>query len=247
MVALVAALLAASLLMTGCSSTPPTPDKQAEQLAADLGGESKVTVDGDTVRLTGEVYLKTGLTVPAGVTLDLTADGAKFELQNGAELTVDGTVNTSGHGDRGKGWVEGGLRIGDGTAVISGSGTINLKSKGCLLNIGNRRHLTLDGVTLVGIEDNDRSLVQVGEGGEFVLKGGAITGNTAKDNGGVEVWKGTFIMEGGEISDNTVTGNSGGVFIDGHATFTKTGGTIYGDTDTTNTPNSTENTALSGN
>jgi hypothetical protein len=31
------------------------------------------------------------------------------------------------------------------------------------------------------------------------------------------------------------------------ATFTKTGGVIYGDTNTTHTPGSTENTALSGN
>ncbi|GHV52073.1 hypothetical protein AGMMS49579_08780 [Spirochaetia bacterium] len=44
------------------------------------------------------MYLKTSLTVPEGVTLDLTADKVKFELQNGAKLTVDGTVNTSDHG-----------------------------------------------------------------------------------------------------------------------------------------------------
>ncbi|GHT54083.1 hypothetical protein FACS1894106_5290 [Spirochaetia bacterium] len=130
---------------TGGNGTPLTPDKLAEQLAVDLNAikAGSAMADGATVRLTGEVYLKTSLTVHEGVTLDLMADGAKFELQNGAELTVNGTLNSSGHGDHGNGWVEGGLRIGDGTAVINGSGTINLKSKGCLLNIGDKRHLTL--------------------------------------------------------------------------------------------------------
>ncbi|MDR2490728.1 MAG: hypothetical protein LBD20_04930, partial [Spirochaetaceae bacterium] len=51
--------------------------------------------------------------------------------------------------------------------------------KGSLLNIhkGSKK-FTLDGVTLIGIKDNDRSLVQVGEGGAFILKSGRVTGNT---------------------------------------------------------------------
>ena len=171
--------------------------------------------------------------MPAGVTLDLTADGVKFELRDGAELTVDGTVNTSGHGDHGKGWVEGGLRIGDGATVINGSGTIRLNSKGCLLNIGSdrsKRHLTLDGVTLVGLEDNDNSLVQVNGGGELVLKSGAIMGNTItrndSDSGDVKVSEsGTFTIEGGEISGNSATAMGGGVHL-WKGAFIMKGGTI---------------------
>jgi hypothetical protein len=185
------------------------------------------------------VYLTTNLTVPTGVTLDLTADGAKFELHNGAVLTVDGTVNASGHGDQGKGWVEGGLRIGDGVTAINGNGTIRLQSKGCLLNIGSdksKRHLTLDGVTLVGLEDNDQALVQVGEGGELAMKSGAITGNEriGDSGGGVNVWKSVFRMEGGEISGNTAQngsgGEGGGVLVSGGSVFTMTGGAISGNT-----------------
>jgi hypothetical protein len=229
------------LMMAGCATTsgrgdpisprPPAPDTQAERLAADLGS----AIDGATVTLTDEVYLTTTLTVPAGVTLDLTADGAKLELRNGATLTVDGTVNTRGHGDHGSGWVDGGLRVGDGAATINGSGTLRLQSKGSLLNISDKQHLTLDGVTLVGIADNNDSLVVVYEGGALVMNSGAITGNTRtgegwSGGGGVQVAKdAAFTMNGGSISGNTVNGEwafGGGVLVEG--AFTMNGGAISG-------------------
>ncbi|GHU76852.1 hypothetical protein FACS189461_4900 [Spirochaetia bacterium] len=220
--------------------------EKTADLAAKLGGEGKAVIDGSTIRLSGDVNLATRfnvpggftLEVPAGLTLDLTGTDANIELLNGATLTVNGTVNTGGHGDHGSGWVEGGLRIGEGAAIINGSGTINLKSKGSLLNIwGDKRHLTLDGVTLIGIKDNDSSLVQVREGGELILKSGAITGNTrvgninSRGSGGVLVDTGTFIMEGGKISGNSVhTGSGGGVaiFSDHSTIFTMEGGEISG-------------------
>jgi hypothetical protein len=182
----------------------------------------------------GMRYENGAFVVPAGVTVDLTTE--TLRLGNGATLTVNGTVNARGHGDQGKGWVDGGLSIEDGTTVINGNGTINLKSKGRLLSIGERRKLTLDGVTLVGLADNNESLVNVSEGGEFVLKSGKITGNIYNSNdwadgGGVRVWEGTFTMEGGTISGNKVIGDrgasGGGVGIGGNgATFTMSSGTI---------------------
>jgi hypothetical protein len=150
-------------------------------------------------------------------------------------LTVNGTVNATGHGDHGKGWVEGSLRIGDGAAVINGSRTLYLKSKGRLLNIGGdrdcRRQITLDGVTLVGLQDNSESLVEVNNGGELVLKSGEISGNTRvsdkpADGGGISVHKGAFTMSGGEISGN----NRSGVIIHTKSIFTMSGGMIYGNT-----------------
>jgi hypothetical protein len=225
----------------GCGTAPQASlsaqaDGGAAQLAADLGK----AVNGGTVTLTGWAGLKTALTVPEGVTLDLTGEGAALELQDGAVLTVNGTVNATGHGDHGKGWVAGSLRMGDGTAVIAGTGTISLTSKGRLLNIGSdkgKRQLTLDGVTLVGLSDNDSPLVGVYENGALVLKSGAITGNARVNDewaggGGVEVHKGTFTMEDGAISGNSAEGKDGsgggGVNIGEEAVFTMSGGEISG-------------------
>ena len=242
------AAVLAGCVTTGGGGTSVTPDKQAEQLAADLNAikAGNAVVEGAKVTLTTSLdvpagltlNLTTGLIVPAGVTLDLTADGAMFELRNGAVLTVDGTVNARGHVDG----VEGGLLcIDDGTTVINGSGTIRLRSKGSLFDIGSRngntglqRQLILDGVTLVGLEDNNDSLVVVYEG-ELIMKSGAITGNTRtgenwSGGGGVQVAEScAFTMEGGTISGNTVNGkwaSGGGVY--GEGAFTMNGGKILG-------------------
>jgi hypothetical protein len=214
----------------------------AVKLAADINAISagSAKADGDTVTVAGRVEVEKRLIVPEGVTLDLTVKDAALELRDGAVLTVNGTVNAMGHGDHGKGWVEGSLRMGDGEAVIAGTGTINLTSKGRLLNIGSdrgHRRLTLDGVTLVGLPDNDSPLVGIHENGELVLLSGAITGNTRVGNdwvggGGVAVYRGTFTMEGGEISGNGAQGTrgagGGGIEIGEEAVFTMKGGTITG-------------------
>jgi hypothetical protein len=64
-----------------------------------------------------------------------------------------------------------------------------------------------------------------------------ITGNTNSNlnqvAGGVTVWSGgEFVMEGGEISGNTATyaGAVGGVLVSGGGVFTKTWGAITGNT-----------------
>jgi hypothetical protein len=235
---------AAAVFVAGCATVGGAIDTAAaKQLAADLNAikAGSAKVDGATVTLTDNARLENAaLTVPEGVTLDLTAEGAALELRDGAVLTVDGTVNALGHGDHGKGWVEGSLRMGNGAAVINGSGTIRLASKGRLLNIwggDGKRHLTLDGVTLAGLPDNDAPLAEVSEGGELVMKSGAITGNTRisddwASGGGVNMYKGTFSMEGGEISGNAANGKDGagggGVQVGEASVFTMTGGTITG-------------------
>jgi hypothetical protein len=73
----------------------------------------------------------------------------------------------------------------------------------------------------------------------------------AKINGIVSVI-GTFVMEGGAIAGNTASGYGGGVFVNHSDTnrystgFTKkSGAMIYGDTNTTHSAGSTENTATS--
>jgi hypothetical protein len=110
MAALIAVIFS---VLAGCASAgtgAATADATAaEKLAADINAiqAGSAAVNDSTVKLTGRVEIKTGLTVPEGVTLDLTAEGAEIKLQDGAVLTVNGTVNATGHGDHGKGWVGG--------------------------------------------------------------------------------------------------------------------------------------------
>jgi hypothetical protein len=204
-----------------------------EKLAADINAieAGKATVSGDAVTLTGGVRLENAaLTVPSGVTLDLTKE--TLHLGNGATLTVNGTVNAKAEG----------INIDSAAAspaTINGSGTISLKSKGRLLFIMGDKKLILDGVTLAGLEDNNKSVVEIANGGEFVLKSGAITGNTRASNewsngGGVGVWEyGSFTMQGGTISGNRAqggTGAGGGGVAVYMGTFTMSGGTISGNT-----------------
>jgi len=193
-----------------------------------------ITLTGDTVKLTSDFRVEKAFVVPEGVTLDLTGGGGLW-LTDGITLTVNGTVNApsnkigidnqSGH-----------------SATINGSGTIYLKSKGSLLNIwggGKGQKITLDGVTLVGLKDNNSPLIEVNNGGEFVMKSGVITENIFNhgdwaDGGGVKVIKATFTMNGGEISGNVAKGNrggsGGGVNIGEGSVFTMTDGTISGNT-----------------
>jgi hypothetical protein len=111
---------------------------------------------------------------------------------------------------------------------------------------------TMEGGTISGNEAYDAGIgeggggVYIGNYGKFTMKGGEIRGNEAWFRGGGVDVRGMFTMEGGEISGN-VAPDGGGVYVYDDGTFTKSGGTIYGDTDTTYTAGSTENTATNGN
>ena len=64
--------------------------------------------------------------------------------------------------------------------------------------------------------------------GSFAMKGGTISGNTAKKNGGgVYVDKNSFTMSGGTISNNTANAAGGGVYMY-NGSFTMSGGSITG-------------------
>jgi hypothetical protein len=92
--------IAFGLVVAGCASSggangpttavPPTatgPAAGAVQLAADINAieADSATVSGTTVTLAGRfVWLQTDLTVPLGVTLDVTAGGARLGLGSSA-------------------------------------------------------------------------------------------------------------------------------------------------------------------
>jgi hypothetical protein len=146
-------------------------------------------------------------------------------------LTVNGAVNAGPQK----------VRLDDNASggTINGSGTIQLKGQGQLLVVQGTKTLTLDGVTLAGVADNNEPLVGV-NGGALVMKSGAITGNThirdeGAGGGGVGVWEGgAFTMEGGTISGNTAESDGwsegGGVEVEDGGTFTMKDGAISGNT-----------------
>ncbi|MDR0563297.1 MAG: zinc ribbon domain-containing protein [Spirochaetaceae bacterium] len=83
------------------------------------------------------------------------------------------------------------------------------------------------GVTL---EVSNSPVVAVAKGGNFIMIGGSISGNSAFiDGGGVSVYEGgTFIMKGGSISGNSAGYRGGGVFVSENGNFTMKGGSISG-------------------
>jgi hypothetical protein len=67
----------------------------------------------------------------------------------------------------------------------------------------------------------------------FTMTGGDISGNTAKNGGGVYVGgyyqgNGTFTMSGGTIGGNSAGESGGGVYTRGMFTKSDTGGIVYG-------------------
>ena len=76
--------------------------------------------------------------------------------------------------------------------------------------------------------------VEVYRNGSFTMEGGEIRKNQAENKsygngGGVAVYMGSFAMKGGTISGNTAKKNGGGVYVDKHS-FTMSGGTISNNT-----------------
>jgi hypothetical protein len=72
--------------------------------------------------------------------------------------------------------------------------------------------------------------------GTFTMSGGAVSGNTASDGGGVSIQRGTFTMSGGMVSGNNASsesgygGQGGGVVAEDSGTFVMNGGMVSGNT-----------------
>jgi hypothetical protein len=176
------------------------------------------------------------LTVDSGKTLALTGGG--LVLDNGATLTVEGTVNAKASTSPTSFGIV--LMLPTGATVnatIKGSGTIHLKTRGTLLAISDGQKLILDGtITLDGLRavadggtDGD-AMNNIGHvvfvAGELDMKGGTITGNynisTSSDGGGVEVNGGNakLTMSGSaEVSGNRTSKGGGGVNVVHGGTF----------------------------
>jgi uncharacterized repeat protein (TIGR02543 family) len=134
--------------------------------------------------------------------------------------------------------------------TLEGGAIIGLSScsTGSFFTLEDGVTLQLEDITLQGRSGNKASLVRVNSGGMLVTKDGSmITGNpTSGTGGGVSVDNGTFAMSVGAVSGNTASKIGGGVYVEGSGTFTKLGGTIYGDDNNTHVAGDIENTVASG-
>ena len=149
------------------------------------------------------------LTVPAGVnaTLDLNGYTVDRGLKDAGKALENGNAVTVGAG--------GSLTVKDNSQA--GNGVIT----------GGNNSENGGGVRVLGEDGNP---------GRFTLVGGAISGNTGLDGGGVCVSNGAFNMKGGAISGNSgMVGfsNGGGVYVSG-GTFTMKGGVVGGEGDNAN-------------
>jgi len=119
-------------------------------------------------------------------------------------------------------WYGGGVCVRDGGSFTMSGGVIS-NNKVFYYNIfhNNDIHYTDGGG--VGIRDAKSS---------FTMTGGTISGNTAKNGGGVYVGVGSFIMTGGSVTSNTARdgGSGGGVYSYSSSSFSRTGGEISGNT-----------------
>jgi hypothetical protein len=126
--------MAIMTLLTACTTAPQAGGGTAAQLARQLNAmnEDSARVSGDTVTLTRNVGIERDLTVPEGITLELTEDGGLWIQRDGVTLTVNGTVNAPSNRI--------GFDTGSGarTMIINGNGTINLTGKGACSTSGAR-------------------------------------------------------------------------------------------------------------
>jgi len=111
---------------------------------------------------------------------------------------------------------------------------IKLTSAGSIFTVDGGT-LTLNNITLTGINSNNSPVVKVNKG-EFNMYNSTISSNTNSGNGGgVYVNDGSFYMrDGSTISGNTNSGNGGGVYVNDGSFYMRDGSTISGNTSSGN-------------
>jgi len=142
-----------------------------------------------------------------------------------AVVVMDGEAAVAGNSGGGHG-SGGGVYIDGGTFTMKGSASITGNNAGGKYSgIGGGVYASAGTFTMEGsssVKDNNGGGVSVSS--VFEMKGNAeVSGNTgAQQGGGVCVWAGgQFVMSGGSVTGNTAAGNGGGVYSGG--TFTMSG------------------------
>jgi parallel beta-helix repeat protein len=148
-----------------------------------------------------------------------------FTMEGGS---IDGNTAFNGGGVYGREFTIKDGYIKNNTASTYGGGGVNVTT------------FTMEGGS---IESNTSASYGGGvNAGTFTMKGGIIKNNTsesATSGGGGVYTSGTFTMEGGDIMNNTAHYIGGGIYLSGTATFTMSGGTVYGADDPSKQNNAT--------
>jgi parallel beta-helix repeat protein len=137
----------------------------------------------------------------------LKSHGNMFEVRSNITFVLDNNITLQGH---------------------SGNTNPLVKINGGIFKMNSGSTITDNTSSFwEGISGGGGGGVGIHYSGTFEMTGGTISGNTAKNGGGVSLTGGTFTMSGGTISNNTASGNGGGIYLGG-GTFTMRGGIITG-------------------
>ena len=201
-----------------------------------LGG----TLQGGSYYLSGAVTATSNITISG--TVNLCLNGQELNLnENRITINSGGSLTLCDCSAQGDGKITGGSSTNGGAVKVEGSFTMYsgaISGNGSTGDVGGGVYITGEGSFIMeggSITDNtarDGGGVYITGGGSFTMKNGTISGNTAIGNGGgVHINSGAFTMESGTISDNASTGNfGGGVYVYSNGNFTMEGGAITGNT-----------------
>ena len=186
--------------------------------AREIGSAGGVTVRGGTFTMKGSA------SVSNNARCSWASAGGVFSHSSFTIKDNASVYNNIGGGVR----VSGNFTMQD-NATISGN-TSNANNVGGGVTVGQGQFI-MQGGTISNNIANNQNGGGVHVRGSFLMNNGVISGNIAQNGGGVVV-SGIFTMEGGAISGNRSYYDGGGVAVTRGATFTKSGGTIYGSNET---------------
>ena len=189
--------------------------------------------DGTFTMIGGTISNNTATYQGGGVAFESYSIGDSKFIMSGGTISGNNAYSNSDDGGGGGVFVQNGIfnissnaLIDNNKANYSGGGGVSIMNGS----------ITMSGGTISNNNANkDGGGVNIVMG-NFTMSGGNITGNTTANNGGGVamsysiLYEGSFTMNDGIISGNTAANNGGGVAVDYYTNFTKTAGTIYGDT-----------------
>ncbi|MDR2069217.1 MAG: hypothetical protein LBP71_05050 [Spirochaetaceae bacterium] len=230
------------------SSTPPIPGSPTPPTPPNPGSKNTtwyVSAGGNDSSSGTEPAAPLGSVQAALTRIKSIYRNGKWPAGESAVIVISGTITGSGVFGSNKALVDISGKGNYPPIILTGDpllkGVLDANrtptNDGRVLYIANNKVTLSSNLTLTGGYTLWGGGVLVGtpgseSGGEFVIAGGEISGNTSQNGGGVMVYKGTMTMTAGVIKNNTIAeyntvlGAGGGVFLSEGTSFTMSDGTI---------------------